>query len=114
MKFLKKDNDIKIVKDDESIDGYLVINENSVDAAFEKHVPVYSILGDKIEVQVGEVLHPMDEEHYIMWICLVSGENYRFCHLKPGDTPKCLFDYIPGSKIYAYCNLHSLWVNEVK
>ena len=114
MKFIKKDNDIKIVRDDEEIEGYFIISENSVDAALEKHVPMYFVNGEKINVQVGEVLHPMMKEHYIMWICIVKGEDYKFCYLKPGDEPKCSFDYIPGSKIYAYCNLHSLWVSEIK
>ena len=35
----------------------------TVDAAVEKHVPVYKQDGDKIYVTVGEVEHPMLEEH---------------------------------------------------
>lgn len=114
MKFIRKDNDLKIVKDNESVDGYFEVFANSVDASLEKHVPIYYIFNDKINVQVGKTLHPMEENHYIMWICLVNGDDYKFCYLKPGDEPNCVFDYIPGSKIYAYCNLHSLWVCEVK
>ena len=38
---------------------------NSVDAAFEKHVPTYQVVGDEVLVKVN---HVMEEEHYIEWI----------------------------------------------
>ena len=41
----------------------------SVDAALEKHVPVVS-LEEEYKIIVGEVIHPMQEEHYIEWIAL--------------------------------------------
>ena len=62
---------------------------NTVDAATEKHVPVCKLEGDKLIVTVGEVEHPMTNEHYIMFI-------------------------IENGTIYAYCNLHSLWSTKVK
>ena len=40
----------------------------STDAATEKHVPVVAQDGNHIVVSVGEVAHPMLEEHYIEWI----------------------------------------------
>ena len=39
-----------------------------VEGAKEKHIPVYTLEDDKIVVSVGEVLHPMDEDHYIEFI----------------------------------------------
>ena len=36
---------------------------NTVDAAVEKHVPVYEVEGNEIVVKVGEVAHPMEETH---------------------------------------------------
>ena len=51
---------------------YIELKANSVDAAVEKHVPVYEIVGDKINVTVGSTVHPMSDEHYIMWIAYVS------------------------------------------
>ena len=87
---------------------------NSVDAAQEKHVPVYEKVEDEIVVRVGEVEHPMTKEHYIMWIAQVKNNRITKVELYPEQGTETRFPYIPGSKIYAYCNLHGLWVNEVK
>ncbi|MDU3112267.1 MAG: desulfoferrodoxin family protein, partial [Megasphaera sp.] len=43
----------------------------SVDAAQEKHVPCIQKIDNHLEVQVGSVIHPMEEKHYIEWIALV-------------------------------------------
>lgn len=107
----------------ESSDGSVPVCCNSqalelipgeVDASLEKHVPEYLVSGSNIEVQVGSAIHPMDDEHYIMWIALVNGDNITKKELKPHEEPKATFSYIPGSIIYAYCNLHGLWQKEVK
>ena len=39
-----------------------VVKANNSDGAFEKHVPTYTIDGDKIIVEVN---HVMEEDHYI-------------------------------------------------
>lgn len=95
-------------------ENYVLLKANSVDAAKEKHVPVYEIIDDKINVKVGDILHPMSEEHYIMWIALVTEDNIQITRLKPTDKPNVTFNYINNARIYAYCNLHGLWVNEIK
>ena len=41
----------------------VLLNANTSDAATEKHVPVVTIDGNKVSVIVGEVVHPMLEEH---------------------------------------------------
>lgn len=41
---------------------------DSSDGAAEKHVPVIEIDGEVVTVKVGEMPHPMIEEHYIQWI----------------------------------------------
>lgn len=84
----------------------------TVDAAVEKHVPVYKQDGDKIYVTVGEVEHPMLEEHYIEWIAVQTDAGVYRKSLKPGDEPKACFTLCCGEKleaVYAYCNLHGLW-----
>ena len=40
------------------------------DGAHEKHVPVVTVDGDKVVVEVGAVEHPMVETHYIQWIAI--------------------------------------------
>ena len=87
---------------------------NSQDAATEKHVPVYEKDGDEIIVRVGEVEHPMVEDHYIMWIVQVSDNQTTRIRLHPNQKPEVRFKYIPESTIYAYCNKHGLWKTEVE
>lgn len=85
---------------------------NTVDAAQEKHVPVYEVKENKVIVSVGSTLHPMEEKHYIEWIAIETDKgNQRKC-LKPGDEPKACFALCEGEnvkEVYAYCNLHGLW-----
>jgi superoxide reductase len=86
-------------------------NENSTDAAKEKHVPVLEPAPQGCVVKVGSVDHPMTEEHYIQWIEIINGPYVNRCFLKPGDAPRAEF-YVPaGDKLIvrAYCNLHGLW-----
>ena len=88
-----------------------VIEPNTADAAAEKHIPVISIDGDVVSVKVGEVEHPMVEDHYIEWIYLVTEQGVQAKCLKPGDVPAAEF-VLNGDKAiaaYAYCNKHGLW-----
>lgn len=89
------------------------IKVNSVDASLEKHVPFCEIKDDKVYVTIGEVIHPMGEDHYIEWIAMVKGNKIVKYLLKPNDEPKSIFDYEENSSIYAYCNKHGLWKKEI-
>jgi superoxide reductase len=89
-----------------------LMDANIKDAAVEKHVPFLERINDSIMVRVGEVIHPMSDEHYIMWVAQVSNNKVNKVYLKPGDEPVVEFPYIVGSIVYAYCNLHGLWVNK--
>jgi len=84
--------------------------ENSTDAAVEKHVPVIEKTGDGYKVRVGSAAHPMEEDHYIEWIELISGSLSSRKFLRPGDTPEAVF-YIDSEDVIAraYCNIHGLW-----
>ncbi len=91
----------------------VLLVENTVDAALEKHVPVIEKTGDGVKVTVGSVLHPMEEEHYIEWIQIIAdGMSYRK-FLKHGDEPVAEFE-ITADNITAreYCNLHGLWKSD--
>lgn len=87
---------------------------NTTDAAVEKHVPIYEKQGDELIVKVGEVEHPMTEEHYIMWIAQVTLNQTTKVALSLDQKPEAKFPYIAGSTIYAYCNKHGLWKTTVK
>lgn len=88
----------------------VLMTENTVDAAVEKHVPVIEIGADSITVKVGSVAHPMAEEHYIEWIeLLADGKVYRQ-NLQPGAEPVATFPLVAKSvTAREYCNLHGHW-----
>ncbi len=92
-------------------ENMIEIKPNSVDASFEKHIPNYEIKDNKIHISVN---HVMEDNHYIMWIMMVYDSGISYKEFKPGEEAKVTFDYVGECKIYSYCNLHSLWVNEVK
>lgn len=88
------------------------------DGAGEKHVPSVTQNGDLLEVVVGEVEHPMMDNHYItnIWAEYPDGTVEKVA-LTPSDKPEAIFDVadVKGTvKVYEYCNLHGLWVKEVE
>ena len=87
---------------------------NSTDAAQEKHVPSWKRVEDEIVVKVGEVEHPMEKEHYIQWIALVSDNRTTRVRLYPEQSTETRLPYIPNSTLYAYCNKHGLWKTTVE
>ncbi|RDU23507.1 desulfoferrodoxin family protein [Anaerosacchariphilus polymeriproducens] len=92
------------------------LKANVVEASTEKHIPVVTVDDSKVTVVVGEVEHPMLNEHYIQWIYLQTEKGGQRKDLNPGDEPKaefCLADDKPVA-VYAYCNIHGLWKNEVE
>ncbi|MDR0435071.1 MAG: desulfoferrodoxin FeS4 iron-binding domain-containing protein [Gracilibacteraceae bacterium] len=87
------------------------LQANTTDAAQEKHVPVAARTGDVINVTVGEVAHPMLEEHSIEWIYVKTKKGGQRKTLRPGEKPAAAFALTDDEAIavYAYCNLHGLW-----
>ena len=82
------------------------------DGAHEKHVPVVTVDGDKVTVEVGSVEHPMVEAHYIQWIAIETTKGNQRVELTPNDKPRAEFKLADGAKFiaaYEYCNLHGLW-----
>jgi superoxide reductase len=90
------------------------LEPNTTDASVEKHVPVAVRKDGKIYVEIGSVIHPMTEKHYIEWIAVVSDSGTRRISLLPTDEPKAVFCDKENADVYAYCNLHGLWKAEVK
>lgn len=89
----------------------------SVEAATEKHIPEVREENGKVYVQVGSVLHPMLEAHYIEWVYLLTDKGGYFHFLKPGDAPQTVFSLLDEEvplSVYAYCNLHGLWKKDVE
>ncbi len=93
------------------------LKANTTDASGEKHVPVVTEQGGKVQVKVGELEHPMLQEHYIMWIYLETEQGGQLRVLSPQDKPEAEFVLPEGDKAvaaYEYCNLHGLWKAEIR
>lgn len=91
-----------------------LLNENTVDAAVEKHIPVAEEKDGELLVKVGEVEHPMVDEHFIQWVEVITkdGQVLRQ-HLNPGDKPVATFKFKGDvDRVREYCNLHGLWSNK--
>jgi len=87
------------------------LEPNTVEASNEKHLPEITMFGDIMNVQVGSVLHPMTEEHYILFVYVETANGGQRKCLKPGDEPKAVFSFVKDKPVavYEYCNLHGLW-----
>jgi len=83
---------------------------NTVDAAYEKHIPVLEKTKDGILVKIGSVAHPMIAEHYIEWVEVIFDDRVCRHNFKPGDAPEAFFAVTSAAiTVRAYCNLHGLW-----
>jgi superoxide reductase len=88
---------------------------NSSEVTFEKHIPVIEKNGNKVTVRVGEVTHPMLENHYIMWIAIIEGKHIQKKLLNPGEEPKAEFEVSSNNfTAYAYCNVHGFYRKDNK
>ena len=85
----------------------------------EKHVPIVTMEGDNKTIRVGTIPHPMEKEHYIMFIEAISPDKkyLKRKYLTPAEEPKmdlkqcCHYDEFTAREL---CNLHGLWVSESK
>lgn len=88
----------------------ILLVEKTEDEGKEKHVPVVEKEGNKIKIKIGSIPHPMEKEHYIQWIEIITdGRVYRK-FLKPDDKPEAEFE-VSTNEIVAreHCNIHGLW-----
>lgn len=87
------------------------LDSKTKDEGLEKHVPVIEATDNGILVQVGSTAHPMEEEHYIAFIEVLSKEKVYRAELKPGDKPQAQFplkiDQVEQAR--EFCNVHMLW-----
>ena len=87
-----------------------LMDEKTADQGKEKHVPVVEKIDGGYRVKVGSVPHPMQKEHFIEWIeLLTDGKAYRQ-FLEPGGKPEAIFN-VEADSVGAreYCNVHGLW-----
>ena len=88
---------------------------NTVEASGEKHKPEVSVNEGIVNVNVGSINHPMEDVHWIEWVQLNTDKGSHRKFLKPGENPHVSF--ILGDEkplaVYAYCNIHGLWLTEL-
>lgn len=92
-----------------------LLDAKNEDKMSEKHVPKFFENGNNEFIQVGEVQHPMLEEHYIEFIQGISDDKTcvitKFLH--PNQEPKMFINKPENvNKAYEYCNIHGLWEGE--
>ena len=84
---------------------------NTVDAAAEKHVPVYEVSGNTVHVKVGSV--GVDAAGTLHWMDCAIDETGKSA--QAAETRRCpeacftIYDSDEVEAVYEYCNLHGLW-----
>lgn len=83
--------------------------------AGEKHKPVVTVSGNEVYVNVGQIYHPMSDEHLIEWIFLETKQGGQIKYLSAEQMPEATFELIDDTVIgvYAYCNQHGLWYQKI-
>jgi len=89
----------------------ILMEEKKEEVGQEKHVPVIQETDEGIKVTVGSNPHPMEQEHYIEWIQVISGGESHRKFLKPGEKPEATFriNKEEVEKVREFCNIHGLW-----
>lgn len=90
-----------------------VLVPNTSDGAGEKHVPVITVSGNKVSVDIGSVEHPMTDEHHIEWVYLETKSGGQRKSYFPGNKPHVEFVLTDDDEVisaFEYCNLHGLWM----
>ena len=78
----------------------------------EKHKPVLTIIDKDVTIKVGEIPHPMTEEHYIEFIEAISldGKYLKRKYLEPKEAAELKFVCNSNTmKTRELCNIHGLW-----
>ena len=82
----------------------------------EKHVPFVTFEDEngyvKVKIQIGELEHPMTDDHYIQFIEAYSKDKVYVKRkvLNAKDKPELKFLNRKDEMIVrAYCNIHGLW-----
>lgn len=90
-----------------------LLEEQTEDQGYEKHVPVVEKTENGVKVKVGDVPHPMEESHFIQWIEVITSHGIYRKHLEPGQNPEAEF-CISDENVVAreYCNIHGHWKKE--
>ena len=76
------------------------------EAADSDHSIRLEVVEDEYYVTVS---HPMEKDHYISFLAVVSDQRVQFVKLYPEGNAEARFQISRVKKIYAYCNRHGLF-----
>ena len=84
------------------------------ETAQEKHVPILTSNDHEKTIRVGSIPHPMEKEHYIVFIEAISQDQkyIKRKYLSPHEEPKmelktkCHYSQFTAREL---CNIHGLW-----
>ena len=102
-----------------------IVKTSADEGPKEKHVPVIKIVkkcglvGEgctDIHVRIGDILHPMEPDHYIVFVDFYVDKKWiSRVHLTPDNNPAAS-SHIKASSgklsVIELCNKHGYWVNE--
>jgi len=89
-----------------------LMDEKTKEGAGEKHLPVIEASGAGVLVKIGSVPHPMEADHWIQFIEVITKDGYVIRKdLNPGNKPEAFFNVAIGNVAQAreLCNKHGLW-----
>ncbi|MEW6356811.1 MAG: desulfoferrodoxin family protein [Planctomycetota bacterium] len=107
----------------DEIEGQTAKDPGNMTVMEKKHVPKITVNpGEPVEVDVvvGEVVHPMEEGHYITWIDVyLDGKKLSRTTLSPVVMAPCVtVKLAPKTSgmltVVEECNLHGIWKNCVE
>lgn len=88
----------------------------TIEEGTEKHLPMLSIKDNTVKVTVSTQLHPSTMNHHISFIILETTKGFRVERLSPEAEPSVTMKITDDEEVisvYAYCNVHGLWKNEL-
>lgn len=83
----------------------------------DRHVPVMRRWGNKVCIKIGSDVHPSNVRHHIEFIAIEYDNGFIMRYIKTDECPIIKFKLCKALKvkaIYCHCNLHGLWVKEMK
>ena len=109
----KKDNfflqfDQDVLQDDNLI--HVLVEEHLGDET--KHQPIITKDNQQVKVKIGNIMHPMTQDHHISMIFIKTKQGGQYKLLSYLDSPIVTFELSEGDElleVYGYCNLHGLW-----
>ena len=94
----------------------LLEDENRDMANAQKHIPV--IVEDQdglgVKITIGEILHPMTEEHHLDWVQIMTVAGDIRKKMELGEAPVLVLPNLKKEEILgirSYCNVHGLYVS---